>query len=135
MARTQAITATDTKTSTITGAELGITVQAAAASILTVTGFATSDTAGTAGSVVVTAYDPYGNLATGYTGTVSLTSSDSQAVFSPFNFTFPGTTGTHTFAVTLKTAGTQAITATDTKDFHHHRRRVGDRGAGGRGRS
>ena len=62
----------------------------------------------------VTAYDAYGNVATGYTGTVSLTSSDPQAVL-PSSFTFTGTdAGTHTFAVTLDTAGTQSITATDT---------------------
>ena len=89
-AGTQSITATDTKTSTITGAESAITVKAAGASILTVTAFPTTDTAGTGGSVVVTAYDPYGNVATGYTGTVSLASSDSQAILSPSGFTLPG---------------------------------------------
>ena len=52
-------------------------------------------------------------MATGYTGTVALTSSDPHAVL-PSSFTFTGTTGTHTFAVTLDTAGTQSITATDT---------------------
>ena len=109
----QSITATDTATSSITGTETGIMVQAAAASILEVTGFPTSDTAGAAGNVVVTAYDPYGNVATGYTGTVSLTSSDPLAVL-PSSFTFPGTTGTHTFAVTLETVGAQSITTTDT---------------------
>ena len=70
-------------TSTITGTESGITVQAAAAKTLTIGGFPTSDTAGAAGNVVVTAYDAYGNVATGYTGTVSLTSSDPQAILVP----------------------------------------------------
>ena len=61
-----------------------------------------------------TAYDAYGNMATGYTGTVSLTSSDPQAVL-PANYTFTtADDGKHTFAVTLETAGTQTITATDT---------------------
>jgi len=112
-AGTQSIAVTDTASASIAGAEPGITVQAAAASILKVTGFPTSDTAGAAGNFVVTAYDAYGNVATAYTGTVSLTSSDHQALL-PSSFTFPGTTGTHTFAVTLETAGTQSITATDT---------------------
>ena len=112
-AGTQTITATDTTTASLTAAESNIAVKAAAASTLKVTGFPTSDTAGAAGNVVVTAYDAYGNVATGYTGTVSLTSSDPHAVL-PSSFTFPGTTGTHTFAVTLDTAGTQSITATDT---------------------
>jgi hypothetical protein len=67
--------------------------------------------------VTVTAEDAGGNVTTGYTGTVHLTSSDAQAVL-PANYTF--TTGAgkdngiHVFSVTLKTAGTQSITATDT---------------------
>ena len=91
-------------TASLTATESSIAVKPATASILKVTGFPTSDTAGAAGNVVVTAYDAYGNVATGYTGTVSLTSSDPHAVL-PSSFTFPGTTGTHTFAVTLETAG------------------------------
>ena len=112
-AGTQTITATGAVTASLTATESSITVKPAAASILEVTGFPTSDTAGAAGNVVVTAYDAYGNVATGYTGTVSLTSSDPLAVL-PSSFTFPGTTGTHTFAVMLETVGAQSITATDT---------------------
>ncbi len=113
-AGTESITATDTSTSSITGSETGIAVVAAAAQSLKVTGFPTADTAGTAGNVTVTAYDPYGNIATGYTGTVHFTSSDSQATL-PANYTFTAANdGTDTFTVTLKTAGTQSITATDT---------------------
>jgi hypothetical protein len=111
----QSITATDAATSSITGTETGIMVQAAAASTLKVTGFPTSDTAGVAGNVVVTAYDPHGNVATGYTGTVSLSSSDPHAILVPSGFSFiPANAGTHTFSVTLETVGTQSITATDT---------------------
>src|SRR5205823_2761908 len=66
----------------------------------------------------VTAKDTYGNTATGYTGTVAITSSDGAAVL-PSNHTFTtgggGNNGVYTgFSVTLKTAGTQSITATDT---------------------
>ena len=71
----------------ITGSETGIAVKAAAAQSLKVTGFPTTDTAGTANNFTVTAYDPYGNIATGYTGTVHFTSSDSQATL-PANYTF-----------------------------------------------
>ena len=67
-------------TSSLTATESDITVKPAAAATLVLTGFPTSDTAGTAGTVTVTAYDAYGNVATGYTGTVSLTSSDPHAV-------------------------------------------------------
>jgi PKD repeat protein len=113
-AATQSITATDTATSSITGSETGITVQAAAASSLTVSGFPTPDTAGVGHHVTVTAYDAYGNVATGYLGTVHFTSTDSQASL-PANYTFVAAdAGTHTFFLTLKTAATQSITATDT---------------------
>ena len=116
-AGTRNLKATDTVTSSLTGTESGIVVKAAAASALKVTGFPTTDTAGTAGNVTVTAFDPYGNVATGYTGTVSITSSDSQAVL-PSSYTFvAGDAGVHSFSVTLKTAGTQSITATDTSSL------------------
>ncbi len=113
-AGTQSITATDTATSSIKGSETGIAVKAAAAATLAVTGFPTSDTAGAAGNVTVTAYDPYGNVATGYTGTVHFTSTDPKAVL-PANFTFiAADNGKSTFPVTLETVGTQSITVTDT---------------------
>ena len=67
-----------------------------------------------AGSFTVTAWDAYGNRATGYTGTVHFTSSDAKAVL-PGNYTFTAAdAGVHTFSATLKTAGTQSLTATDT---------------------
>jgi hypothetical protein len=90
------------------------TVSPAAPSKFIVAGYTTPTTAGTAHNVTVTAADTYGNTVTGYRGTVQLVSSDAQAVL-PLNYTFTSTdAGTHTFSVTLKTAGTQSITATDT---------------------
>ena len=68
-------------------------------------------TAGTAFNVTVTALDATNTVVTGYTGTVHFTSSDTQAVL-PANSTL--TNGTGMFSVTLKTAGGQTITATDT---------------------
>ena len=65
-------------------------------------------------SVTVTARDAFGNIATGYTGTVHFTSSDGQAAL-PADYTFTAAdAGVHTFTATLKTAGSQTITATDT---------------------
>jgi hypothetical protein len=61
----------------------------------------------------VTAFDKYGNVATGYTGTVHFTSTDGQAVL-PADSKL--TNGTGTFSATLKTAGSQTITATDSTD-------------------
>ncbi len=76
-------------------------------------GFPTSITAGTPETFTVTAYDAYGNVATGYTGTVHFTSTDGQATL-PGNYTVsPEQLGVLTVSATLKTAGTQSITATD----------------------
>ena len=54
-----------------------------------------------------------GQTDAGYTGTVAFTSSDPQAVL-PSNYMFTGSGGVMTFPVTLKTAGSETITATDT---------------------
>ena len=70
--------------------------------------------AGSSFGITVTAKDPSGNVATSYTGTVQFTSSDISAGL-PADYTFTAAdAGTHTFAVTLKTAGAQTITAADT---------------------
>ena len=74
-----------------------------------------STTAGDAQPFTVTAKDQYGNVASGYRGTIHFTSSDGAAALPP-DYTFVATdAGAHTFAVTLKTASTSAsIAATDT---------------------
>ena len=111
-AGSQSITATDTVTSSITGSQTAITVNAVTTpTSFVVSGFTSPVTAGAAGSVTVTAMDAYGNVVTGYAGTVAITSSDSQAVLPP-NAVL--TNGVGSFSVTLKTAGSQSITATDT---------------------
>ena len=111
-AGSQSVTATDTTTGSVTGSA-STTVSAAAASVLSVSDSSTA-TAGTAFNVTVTAEDAFGNVATGYTGTVQFTSTDGQAVL-PANYTFTGAdAGTHTFSVTLETAGSESVTATDT---------------------
>ncbi|MGC2322709.1 MAG: kelch repeat-containing protein, partial [Terriglobales bacterium] len=113
---TQSFTATDTVTATITGTVAGITVTPGPAKILIVSGFPSPATAGVSSNVIVTAQDSFGNTATGYTGTVHLTSSDAQAVL-PADYTFVAAdAGVHTFstAASLRTAGSQSITATDT---------------------
>ncbi len=84
------------------------------ASSLTVAGFPSVITAGSAGSFTVTALNADSSTDTSYTGTVHFTSSDSQAIL-PADYTFTAAdAGVHTFSATLKTAGTQSITATDT---------------------
>jgi hypothetical protein len=68
--------------------------------------------------VTVTAYDAYGNVATGYTGTVHFTSSDHNPnAHLPADYTFTAAdAGTHTFSgsVSLHSHGQQSITVTDT---------------------
>jgi hypothetical protein len=82
---------------------------------LTVTHFVvTADATATAGSsanFTVTAKDGANNTVPSYTGTVAFTSSDAQAVLPASS---PLTNGVGSFSGTLKTAGSQTFTATDT---------------------
>jgi predicted outer membrane repeat protein len=80
------------------------------ASSFVVSGYPSSTTAGVVHTVVVTAKDQFGNIATGYTGIVHFTSTDPQAVL-PLDSML--TNGIGLFSVALKTAGIQSITATD----------------------
>ncbi|HEV3136310.1 MAG TPA: metallophosphoesterase, partial [Pirellulales bacterium] len=112
-AGTQSIIATDTATSSIAGSE-STTVQPAAAASVRVTGLPSPIQAGVAGNLTVTALDAFGNVATGYRGTIHFTSSDSKAVL-PGNYIFTAAdAGVHTFSATLKTLGSQSLIATDT---------------------
>ena len=62
----------------------------------------------------MTAKDAYGNVATGYTGTVHFTSSDAAAAL-PADYAFTAADkGVHTFSVTFQTAGSQSVTVADT---------------------
>ncbi len=70
-----------------------------------------SPSAGAAFNFTVTALAASGQTATTYSGTVHFTSTDGQAVL-PANSALVN--GTGTFSVTLKTVGSQTITATDT---------------------
>jgi hypothetical protein len=112
-AGSRSITVTDTVTGSITGYESGIVVQPTAA-VKFVLSAPSSVTHGMAFSVTLTAYDAYGNVAAGYTGTVHFSSSDSTATL-PANYTFTTTdAGVHAFTgVILRKKGKQTITVTD----------------------
>ena len=69
---------------------------------------------GRAQTFTVTAEDPYGNVATGYTGTVEFTSSDTAAILPGNTPSRSANQGVQTFSVTFETAGTQSVTVTDT---------------------
>ncbi len=104
------VTATDTVTSSITGASAAINVSPGAATHYSITAPATA-TAGTPFSVTVTALDAAGNVATGYSGTIHFTSNDAQAVV-PADVTL--VSGVGTFSVTLRTPGSRTASVTDT---------------------
>jgi ELWxxDGT repeat protein len=107
----QSLTATDTATPSITGAKQNIEVSPPAASNFVVSGFPSPTTAGTGATFSVTAKLANGSTASGYAGTVHFTSSDGQAGL-PADYTFTAAdAGVHTFSATLKTVGTQSLTA------------------------
>jgi len=108
----QSISVTDTANSALKAiANVSVTTSA---QVLALSGLGQTAVAGAAQSVTVTLTDSFGNVATGYVGTVHFTSSDGQAVL-PTDYTFTGADqGKHTFQVTFKTAGTQSVSVTDT---------------------
>ena len=71
---------------------------------------ASAATAGAGFIVTVTAEDQFNNPAIGYTGTVVLSGGDAGAILGP---NAQLTSGVGDFSVTLATAGTQIITASD----------------------
>ncbi len=112
-AGTATVRVTDAADATIFG-EASLTVVALDAVSLEVNGLLDPVLAGAGNSVTVTARDASGNIATGYTGTIAFTSNDPQATL-PENYTFTAAdAGTHAFpGVTLRTAGSVTVTATD----------------------
>ena len=109
-AGSQSITARDAATATAVGTQSGISVTAAAAASLVVSGFPAT-VAGAAKSFNVTAKDAFGNISTSFLGAVTFSSSDAQASL-PASYTFVASdAGSHSFSATLKTAGTQSLTA------------------------
>jgi hypothetical protein len=119
----QSLTATDMTTASITGTQSGITVNPGAATMLVFLPNLTpwplgqpapGYTAGRAWQFEFRAMDSYGNIATGYTGTVHFTSSDTQAVLPPDHTFTARDAGDYSFSATFNTAGTQSITVTDT---------------------
>jgi hypothetical protein len=117
----KSITATDTLKGSITGTtNPEILVNPAATVKLLFTAPATV-TAGVPFTVTVTAQDTFGNTTPLYTGTIHFATSDPSFGLLPGDYTFTGSgtgndNGVHTFTngVSLHTAGTQTITATDT---------------------
>jgi hypothetical protein len=105
----QTVSATDTTTPSITGTSPTVTVQPATANRFAVAAPATATT-GTAFALTVTAFDRFGNVASGYAGSVHFTSTDPAAAL-PADAKLAS--GVGNFTATLNTAGNRTITATD----------------------
>lgn len=107
----ETVSATDTTTASITGSAMVNSGSTAATQLST--RVAEQGVVGSPISVTVTALDASGHVASGYAGTVKLTSSDPNATL-PASYTFTAADhGKHTFKVTFAAAGTQTVTASD----------------------
>jgi len=114
-AATQAVTVTDGANPSVHGTSNGIAVSPAPASRFVVTLGPGPVIPGASVSVTALAQDAYGNTATGYTGSVHLTTSDAAGtVAGDYAFT-GGDAGSHTFATgaTLNTPSTPGSAATE----------------------
>lgn len=109
-AGSQAYTVSDHSNSTIVAATASINVAAAPANHFVLTAPA-NFTSGTGFKFTVTADDTYNNPDAPYAGTMTFTSSDTNAIF-PASGTLSG--GTGSFSCTLFAPLSQAISATDT---------------------
>jgi Bacterial Ig-like domain (group 3) len=108
-AGSQSLMAYDSVLNSVTGIGGPITVNFGATHFLI--SAPSASPAGNLFVVTVAALDQFNNTATGYTGTVNLTSTDSQAALPSPGVTLSG--GIGTYAAILKTAGTQTLSATD----------------------
>jgi hypothetical protein len=106
------LTATDGSLTAPVSAHFSVTPAAASKFVLT---GPSSVRAGVSFSLTLTVEDAYGNVVTGYTGTVHFTSTDNRALL-PANYTFTaGDAGVHTFTgLVLHKKGKQKITVTAT---------------------
>lgn len=115
-AGTYTLTATDSDPSLGDAVSASFTISVGPPTHLVVAGYTSPTTAGASHGFTVTAKDAGENTVPSYAGTVHFTSTDvGGGTVLPANYTFvPGDAGSHAFAATLSTAGTQSITATDT---------------------
>ncbi len=109
----QSFTMRDWVLAAVTVTQTGIFVGSAAPVSMSVTALH-AVVAGTAQTVTVSGKDAFGNIATGYRGTIAFGSSDLLAGL-PANYTFTAAdAGTHDFSVILKASGSSVVTVQDT---------------------
>src|SRR5213594_1553202 len=112
------ITGTDTVTASLTGS-MPVTVRAASATSISL-GVPAVVIKGASFTVTVTLKDQFGNVATGYTGTVHFEASDpvSPLEVLPPDYTFTSNdAGSRAFSVTLWAPSKQTISVTDTANL------------------
>ncbi len=91
-----------------------VTTSISTVASLVVSGFPPTIAAGTSGTVTVTAKDDKDNTVTGYTGKVTITTTDSEATVTPTDYTFQASDkGCQTFTVSFKATGPQKIIGID----------------------
>lgn len=110
-AGSQSITVRDAANSVVVGIQSGIQVSAAAAATFVMSASSTV-TQGVGFKITVTAYDAYGNIATGYRGKVTLTSTDSKSGKTSYSFSSKDN-GVATLSYTLNTLGNQTLKLVD----------------------
>lgn len=98
----------------LSGSSPEVSVAPADASVLLVNGVPSAVLGRIAQSFQVTAFDPFGNVATGYLGVVHFSSTDTAATL-PTDYAFTAAdAGSHAFSATFRSYGSQSVTATDT---------------------
>ncbi|TNF27308.1 MAG: hypothetical protein EP329_19680 [Deltaproteobacteria bacterium] len=106
----QTVTVSDPQNSALT-ATLNVNVSPAGAASVAISGAPTTRVAGVAFALTATLYDAFGNVATGYTGSLAVTTSDAAGVVPAAHTFTAGDAGSYAFSgVTLKTAGDQTVT-------------------------
>ncbi len=112
----QTVTAADGGQSGAKGTSPPVDVSPGPAAAMTVTPSSMSTQAGAPLSVTVAVFDKFGNVATDYTGHVTLASTDPGAVL-PAGYAFTvgpgGDNGVHTFTMTLTTAGRRVVSVVE----------------------
>src|SRR5262249_13176602 len=112
----QSLTITDTANGLGAGATRQVLqVVAAQATSLVMSSLPGSVTVGDTRTFVLKALDAYGNVATGYTGTVvTVVSPDPQGWVDPSRVVFTASdAGVHTYTVHFQTVGSQTVSASD----------------------
>jgi hypothetical protein len=107
------VVATDTSGGPRRGTAV-ITVKPAAAATCAASQAPTSAVAGSLVGMAVAIHDPFGNVATGYTGTIRITATDPRASLPGDTVFGPSDAGNHAFSAALITTGVQTVTAIDT---------------------